>query len=218
MSAPHTSSALAHQFDDLEQQHRADEFGMWVFLASEVLFFGGLLLTYGIYHRYYEEAFMAASRELDTLLGTLNTAVLLCSSLTMALAVDAAEKSQRRKLALLLATTIVLGSAFLGIKAYEYYTKYEHGLMPLAGLPFTYDGPSPNQAQLFFTLYFLLTGVHALHMAVGLAVLTTLLCLARRGRLLGDHASPVHIAGLYWHFIDIVWIFLFPLLYLIGGH
>lgn len=216
MSAHTSTGALAHQFDDLDQQHRADELGMWLFLATEVLFFGGLFLTYGVYRAQHESAFAAASERLEIVLGAINTAVLLCSSLSMALAVEAAESANQRRLVCLLGTTILLGSAFLGVKAYEYYTKYEHGLMPLLGLPFEYDGPAPQQAQLFFNLYYLMTGVHALHMIVGLGVLLTLLVAAARGRLLGEFASPVHITGLYWHFVDIIWVFLFPLLYLVG--
>jgi cytochrome c oxidase subunit 3 len=218
MSKHQPVGALAHQFDDLEQQHRADELGMWLFLSTEVLFFGGLFLAYGVYRAQDEIAFAAASGKLDVALGAINTAVLLGSSLTMALAVVAAESAQQRRLVGLLAATIVLGVAFLGVKGYEYYTKYEHGLMPLLGLPFEYDGPAPQQARLFFNLYFLMTGVHALHMVVGLVVLSVLLTAAARGRLLGEFASPVHITGLYWHFVDIVWVFLFPLLYLVGVH
>jgi cytochrome c oxidase subunit 3 len=217
LRAPGTPSALAHQFDDLKQQHDSDELGMWLFLSTEIMFFGGLFLAYTIYRTQDEAAFTAASRELDLFLGTLNTVVLLSSSLTMALAVFAAESVNRQKLVALLAATMVLGSVFLGIKGLEYFHKYEHGLMPLAGLPFTWQGPSRGHAELFFDLYFLMTGVHALHMLIGLGVLLVLLGKARRGGLLGDYSAPVHLTGLYWHFVDIVWVFLFPLLYLIGA-
>jgi len=213
-----SSNPLAHQFDDLEQQHHADELGMWLFLATEIMFFGGMFLAYTIYRTQDEAAFAAASHELDLLLGTVNTAVLLCSSLTMALAVAAAESVQRRKSMIFLAATMILGSVFLGIKAVEYYHKYEHGLMPLVGLPFDWQGPSPGPAEMFFNLYFLMTGVHALHMLIGLGVLLFLFIQAVRGGLMGDSAVPVHLTGLYWHFVDIVWVFLFPLLYLIGAH
>jgi len=209
--------ALAHQFDDLQQQHDADELGMWLFLSTEIMFFGGMFLAYTIYRTQDEAAFAAASHELDLLLGTINTAVLLCSSLTMALAVFAAETLQRRKLVLLLAVTMVLGCVFLGIKGLEYYHKFEHGLMPFVGLPFDWHGPSPGHAEMFFDLYFLMTGVHALHMLIGLGVLLVLLIKASRCGLLGDFSAPVHLTGLYWHFVDIVWVFLFPLLYLIGA-
>jgi cytochrome c oxidase subunit 3 len=212
------ASALAHQFDDLDQQHRADELGMWLFLSTEVLFFGGMFLTYAVYRVHYEAAFAAGSELLDIMLGTVNTGVLLCSSLMMALAVDAAARGDRRRTIGFLAATMLLGAAFLGVKGYEYYVKYEHGLMPLLGLPFEFDGPSAPHVRLFLQLYFLLTGVHALHMLAGLTVLLVLLIGALRGRFLGEHASPVHIAGLYWHFVDVVWVFLYPLLYLIGVH
>ena len=210
-------SPVAHQFDDLPQQHEADELGMWVFLGTEVMFFGGLFLTYTLYRMKDEATFAAASHELDLVWGTLNTAVLLCSSLTMALAVHFALAAERRAVSLLLAATIALGSIFLGIKGLEYVHKYQHDLMPLFGLPFDWDGSSPGSAKLFFQLYFLMTGVHALHMLIGLAVLLVLFVQVRRGRLLGEFAAPIRMTGLYWHFVDIVWVWLFPLLYLIGA-
>jgi len=216
-TAPRATSPLAHHFDDLEQQHEAGEMGMWLFLCTEIMFFGGLFLAYTIYRTQDEAAFAAASHELDLFWGTVNTAVLLTSSLTMALAAHAAESVQRKKLIVLLAATMVLGSIFLGIKGMEYHHKYIHGLMPLLGLPFEWHGTSPGHAEMFFDLYFLMTGVHALHMLIGLGVLLVLLVKSSRGGLLGDFAAPVRITGLYWHFVDIVWVFLFPLLYLIGA-
>jgi cytochrome c oxidase subunit 3 len=213
-SAP---SPLVHQFDDLEQQHEAGELGMWIFLCTEVMFFGGLFLAYTIYRTQDEAAFAAAGRELDLFWGTVNTVVLLTSSLTMALAGHAARSMERSRLLMLLAATIILGSIFIGIKGLEYYHKYEHGLMPLRGLTFEWSGIARGHAELFFVLYFLMTGVHALHMLIGLGVLLVLLGKAARGQLLGSFSAPVHIAGLYWHFVDIVWVFLFPLLYLIGA-
>lgn len=210
-------SPLAHQFDDLEQQHEADEFGMWLFLCTEVMFFGGLFLAYTIYRTQDEATFAAASRELDLLWGTVNTVVLLTSSLTMALAVHAAKSLRRTQLVAFLAATMFLGSAFIGIKGVEYHHKYDHALMPILGLPFEWHGSSPGHAEMFFDLYFLMTGVHALHMLIGLGILSVLLSKAGRGGLLGEYSAPVHITGLYWHFVDIVWVFLFPLLYLIGA-
>ncbi|HVC97401.1 MAG TPA: cytochrome c oxidase subunit 3 family protein [Pirellulales bacterium] len=217
-SSPPSPSALAHQFDDLEQQHAADELGIWLFLATEIMFFGGMFLAYAVYRHQDETAFAAASGRLDLWLGALNTAVLLCSSLTMALAVHAAETAQRKHLIGFLALTMLLGTIFLGIKGYEYHHKYEIGLMPLAGLPFVWEGPSAGPAQMFFNLYFLMTGVHALHMLIGLVVLAVLAIKACRGGLLGEFAAAVNVTGLYWHFVDIVWVFLFPFLYLIRGH
>ncbi|MBI1792012.1 MAG: cytochrome c oxidase subunit 3 [Acidobacteria bacterium] len=142
---------------------------------------------------------------------------LLGSSLTMALAVHAAESRNRRWLSILLLATMGLGTAFIAIKGLEYRHKYEHGLMPLAALPFKWSDPFPGPAKLFFQLYFLMTGVHALHMLIGIAVLLWLLLKARRGRLVGEFSAPVRMTGLYWHFVDIVWVWLFPLLYLIGA-
>lgn len=216
-SAHSSHSALAHQFDDLEQQHTADELGIWLFLATEIMFFGGMFLAYAIYRHQDEAAFAAASARLDLWLGATNTAVLLCSSLTMALAVHAAEAADRKHLLVFLTSTMVLGTAFLAIKGYEYHHKFEVGLAPLVGLPFVWEGPSAGHAQMFFNLYFLMTGVHALHMLIGLAVLAVLAVKACRGGLLGEFAAPVHVTGLYWHFVNIVWVFLFPLLYLVRG-
>ena len=210
------SPALAHQFEDIEQQHAADEVGMWLFLCTEVMFFGGVFLAYTIYRMQDETAFAAASHKLDVVLGTINTVVLLCSSLTMALAVDAARHGKKRMLVLLVGLTMIFGTAFLAIKGYEYHHKYEHHLIPFLGLPFDWDQPSPGHAALFFNLYFVMTGIHALHMVIGLGLLLYLLIAAMRGGLLGDFSAPVHCIGLYWHFVDIVWVFLFPLLYLIG--
>lgn len=208
---------VAHQFDTLEQQRHAGELGMWTFLATEVMFFGGVFLAYTLYRTEHEAAFADASGKMDLTLGTINTAVLLCSSLTMALAVHAAETARRAMLVVCLAATMVLGCVFLGIKFTEYYHKYEEGLIPFLGLPFMYDGPRRAEAAMFFDLYFVMTGIHALHMVIGLGLLAVLLAKAARGGLLGDYSSPVHVSGLYWHFVDIVWVFLFPFLYLIGA-
>lgn len=209
---------VAHQFDDLEQQREADELGMWTFLGTEILFFGGVFLAYTLYRLRDEAGFAEASATMSLWLGALNTAVLLCSSLTAALAVHAGETSRRGMLIVCLALTMVLGAVFLGIKSYEYYEKYEEHHMPLFGLPFEYHGEAkPETAQLFFNLYFLMTGIHAIHMVIGMGVFTVMLVKALRGGLLGEYSTPVHIAGLYWHFVDIVWVFLFPFLYLIGA-
>lgn len=212
------ASAVAHQFDSLPQQQEASEVGMWLFLCTEIMFFGGVFLAYAIYRMQDEATFALASRELDLTLGTINTVVLLGSSLTMALAVDAARMRAPRSLSRLLIATSILGTVFLVIKGFEYYHKYEHHLMPFRGLIFEWHGPGRGHAELFFNLYFLMTGIHALHMVIGIGMLLILLGVASRGGLLGDFSTPVHCVGLYWHFVDIVWVFLFPLLYLIGAH
>jgi cytochrome c oxidase subunit III len=215
-SVPHHPPALAHHFDDLEQQHEAATLGMWVFLVTEVLFFGGLFLVYSIYRSWYGGAFAAASRELDLTLGTINTAVLIASSLTMALAVHAAQLGQRRTLMLFLLATMALGSVFLGIKGFEYYQKFVEHHVP--GPSFQFEREYFRHAQIFFSLYFLMTGLHALHMIVGFGIMTVMLWLAWTGTITAEYYSPIEISGLYWHFVDIIWIFLFPLLYLIGRH
>jgi cytochrome c oxidase subunit 3 len=215
-------TALAHHFEDLKQQREAAELGMWLFLVTEVMFFGGLFLAYLVYRYSYPSEFATGSGTMDLMLGTVNTGVLLTSSLTMALAVHAAEVSNRRTLLIMLAATIVLGGGFLGIKVVEYYHKYEHQLIPFAQLPFEYRGyPQEQGMATFFNLYFLMTGLHALHMVIGIGVLLALWLLAFRGGLLGPRAIVVYNTGLYWHFVDLVWVYLFPFFYLISvgqGH
>ena len=208
--------ALAHHFDNLAQQNEAATLGMWVFLATEVLFFGGLFTTYLVYRTWYPEAFTAASRELVVWAGTTNTAVLITSSLTMALAVHAAQMGQRRLLMGLLAVTMALGCVFLGIKAFEYYTELVEHHVP--GAAFQFEAEHARHAQIFFSLYFVMTGLHALHMIIGLGLMAALLWMSWRGRFSPEYYTPIEITGLYWHFVDIVWIFLLPLLYLIGRH
>jgi cytochrome c oxidase subunit III len=210
------NSALAGQFDDLAQQHEAASLGMWVFLVTEILFFGGLFAGYTVYRAAYSEAFREASHHLDLLLGSINTGVLITSSLTMALAVHSAQEGRRRALTVFLLLTMVIGAVFLGIKVTEYAHKYEQDLVP--GIRFAYGGPHPGQVQLFLIFYFVMTSLHALHLTIGIGLLGVLAFLAGRGHFSADYYSPVETSGLYWHFIDIVWIFLFPLLYLIGTH
>jgi len=208
--------ALAHQFDSLEQQKEASTLGMWVFLATEVLFFGGLFAAYAVYRGKYPGAFAAASHELDVTLGAINTAVLIASSLTMALAVHAAQLGQRRLLMIFLVVTMALGAVFLGIKGVEYYHKFTEHHIPGPG--FQFEKEHVRNAQIFFSLYFVMTGLHAIHMIIGIGIMLVMLWLAWRGAFTADYYNPIEISGLYWHFVDIVWIFLFPLLYLIGRH
>ena len=212
----HAASALAHQFEDLEQQHEAASLGMWVFLATEVMFFGGLFAGYTIYRDLYLAGFSAGSHLLNVTIGAINTAVLICSSLTMALAVRAAQLGKKISLVTFLICTLLLGLAFILIKlTLEWRHDYLEGFAP--GLNFTFAGPPAKSVELFFCFYFLMTGVHALHMVVGVGILTVLVGLAWKGRFGPDRFNTVETAGLYWHFVDIVWIFLYPLLYLIGG-
>ena len=210
------TTALAHQFDDLEQQREATTLGMWVFLVTEVLFFGGLFLVYSVYRTWYPAAFAAASHELDITLGGINTAVLITSSLTMALAVHAAQTGSRLLLLTFLTATMILGAVFLGIKSVEYAHKFAEHHVPGAG--FQFDREFVRQAQLFFSLYFLMTGLHALHMIIGIGIMLWMFWWSWRGTITTEYYAPIEISGLYWHFVDIVWIFLFPLLYLLGRH
>jgi len=216
-SDAHASTALAHQFDDLGQQKEAATLGMWVFLATEVLFFGGLIMVYTVYRSLYSAEFAAASRELIVKAGGINTFVLITSSLTMALAVNAAQLGQRRIVMIFLVLTMLLGCVFLGIKTFEYYTEWKEHHVPGAGFEFS-EAQFAARAQIFFSLYFLMTGLHALHMIVGLGIMSVMLWWTWSGIVTEEYYSPIEISGLYWHFVDIVWIFLFPLLYLIGRH
>jgi cytochrome c oxidase subunit 3 len=205
---------VAPQFDDLVQQYEASRLGMWAFLLTEVMFFGGLFVAYTVYRTAYPAGFMAGSQHLEVPLGTLNTAVLISSSLTMVLAVHAAQVGHRHLLSRFLLLTMLLGLVFLGIKGYEYWQKYHDSLVP--GVRFHYAGPHAAQVELFLILYFVMTGLHALHMLIGLGLLAVLVVLTWRGVFSTDYHTPVEVIGLYWHFVDIVWIFLYPLLYLIG--
>jgi cytochrome c oxidase subunit 3 len=214
--AAHHHPALAHHFENLGEQKEASSLGMWLFIAQEVMFFGGLFLAYTVYRNVYPGAFAEASHHLDWKLGGINTAVLILSSLTMALAVRAAALGHRKQIVLFLILTVVLGSIFLGVKIVEYGDKFEHHLVP--GPHFQFPGPNARPAQIFYSLYFAMTGLHALHMIIGIPILLILAWKAHRGGYGPEYHTPVEMTGLYWHFVDIVWIFLFPLLYLVGHH
>jgi cytochrome c oxidase subunit III len=205
---------VAQQFDDIEQQRDAARLGMWIFLATEELFFGGLFLGYTIYRFTYGHVFVETSRKLDVVLGGTNTAVLLISSLLMAFAVRAAKLDQKRMLSWLLIGTALLGCVFMSIKGVEYHKDYVEHLVP--GRHFEWLGSDPHNAQLFFWIYFAMTGLHAIHVTVGIGIMLVLALLAWLGKFSHGNHNTVEIAGLYWHFVDIVWVFLFPLLYLVG--
>jgi len=207
---------LSHQFETLEQQALASSLGIWVFLATEVLFFGGLFLLYTVYRIKYPAAFMESSKLMDIKLGVINTAILLTSSLTMALAVHSAEEGEKKQATLRwLFLTMFLGIVFLGIKGIEYHHKFVEHLVP--GPDFVLESINQQQAQIFFGLYFAMTGLHALHMIIGLGVLSVMGGMTWMGKFTKAYSNPIHVAGLYWHFVDVLWIFLFPLLYLIGN-
>jgi cytochrome c oxidase subunit III len=200
-------------FTDNEQHSEANHLGMWTFLATEILFFGGLFSGYSIMRWHYPHAFAVASDRLEFSIGTLNTAVLLTSSLFMALADLAVKRNDRRWLRNHLIITWVLGALFIGLKMYEYYQKYVEHLIP--GAAFQFPG-APPQSQLFFFLYFAMTGLHAIHMLFGLGAIAWLLNRNRLGTLTAKRSDAVSLVGLYWHFVDCIWVFLYPLLYLAG--
>jgi cytochrome c oxidase subunit III len=208
---------LSHQFDDLRQQKDSADLGMWAFLLTEVLFFAGLFTAYSLYRWKYPQVWIEGSHMMDIKLGALNTMVLLTSSLTMVFAVDSAQKGNNRAVVGWLIFTMILGATFLGVKGIEYHHKYVEHLIPGRHFQFEVDPAAAPQAQLFFSLYFIMTGLHALHMIIGIGLLTVIAVMAHKGKFSKTYANPVEISGLYWHFVDIVWIFLFPLLYLVGS-
>ena len=204
---------LLHHFADPEQQRAAASLGMWLFLATEIMFFGGMFCAYLVYRRWYFAEFAASSRTLDIWLGTINTIVLICSSLTVALGVRAAQMGKRKLLVVLLILTLIFGLAFLGIKGKEWSDKFHEHHIPGPG--FQFEKEHIRHAQIFFSLYFLMTGLHALHMIIGVFMFVILTWYAWKGRFNQRYYTPVENCGLYWHFVDIIWIYLFPLLYLI---
>jgi len=207
---------LRHHFATAEQQMDAATLGMWTFLITEVLFFGGMFTAYAIYRAMYHQAFESTSEYMNVKIGATNTIVLICSSLTMAMAVRSAQLSRVGALIKFLIGTMIFGTAFLVIKGFEYHEKYVEHLIPGFGFQYERAPQFLHNAQILFFLYFAMTGMHAIHMIVGLGLLTYLLIQARRRIFHANYYAPVEMIGLYWHFVDIVWIFLFPLLYLIG--
>lgn len=216
-----SESVLAHHFEDIEQQNESSVLGMWLFLAQEIMFFGGLFVAYLVYRYKYPEAWAAGSSDLDLVLGTINTVVLLVSSLTMAMAVYSAQTGRQRKLIQWLLYTLALGATFLVIKGFEYHAKFAHHHVPGPSFAFHsehFPNADPSHVQLFYTLYFLMTGMHAFHMVVGAGLLIWLIVLSMKGKFGPHNFMKVELTGFYWHFVDIVWVFLFPLLYLVNRH
>jgi cytochrome c oxidase subunit 3 len=231
----HHHPALQHHFQTMRQRKEVAMLGMWAFLLTEILFFGGLFMAYLLYRTWYHDAFVAASRSIALSWGAFNTVVLIGSSLTMALAVRAAQLNRRVATVRWLLATIFLGLVFLGVKVIEYADKFEHHHVPGPNYvwaepghaPAAHDGSAADPAalqqaadlqlhtQIFFSLYFTMTGLHALHMVVGVGLLSVIAWMAWRGKFDSEYYTPVEISGLYWHFVDLVWIYLFPLLYLI---
>jgi cytochrome c oxidase subunit III len=243
----HRTGELYGQFKTLEQQKDSASLGMWIFLVTEVMFFGGIMLAYTINRHTYFHAFAMGSNTLDIKLGTLNTGVLLASSFTMAMAVWSAQVGKKTFLSMFLTLTLIFGFGFLGVKYIEYAQKFHHHLVPGRNFDITYCVDNPGRcedlkpeelavereeiaqaqaadpdlnshAQLYYSAYFGMTGLHALHMVIGAGLLFWLLGQSLAGRFTPQWNTPVDIVGLYWHFVDIVWIYLFPLLYLIDRH
>jgi cytochrome c oxidase subunit 3 len=205
---------IRHHFESAEQQKDASTVGMWLFLVTEIMFFGGMFMAYFVYRQWYPDAFASASNKTTLWIGAANTTVLICSSLTMAMAVHYAQLGKKNLIVLFLILTLLLGGTFLGVKAYEYHDKWVHHEVP--GANFECEGcVDAGHTSLFFALYFGMTGLHATHMVVGAVILLYLIWQARKGAYTAKWFTPVEMFGLYWHFVDIVWIFLFPLLYLI---
>jgi cytochrome c oxidase subunit III len=211
---------VAHQFEEVEQQREADTIGMWTFLVTEIMFFGGMFCCYAVYRSLHPHAFEIGSHLLEVKFGATNTAVLICSSLTMAMAIHSAQTGKSKSTIITyLVVTMLLGLTFIGVKLYfEWYHDYLEHIVP--GINFIarpeWGGEAP-QVQMLMVFYFFMTGLHALHMVIGLGILTVLVIMAARGRFSAHYYAPLDISGLYWHFVDIIWIYLFPLLYLIGG-
>ena len=204
---------LAHHFETIEKQDHAVRLGMWLFLGTEVLLFAGLFLGYTVYRHFYHQTFHEASRTLDLTLGTLNTVVLITSSFTVAMGFHAIKQGKNKLCAALLAVTIIFALTFLVVKGFEYHHKFAEGALP--GKFYHFSEVTGPGANLFFTVYFLATGLHAFHVIVGMSILAWLMVRVIKGRYSASYYVPVELGGLYWHLVDLVWIFLFPLLYLI---
>ena len=196
------SGGAAHSHMSPAQAYEAAKLGLWTFLGTEILLFGGLFTTFIVYRLKYPEMFRADFVHLNRVMGAVNTVVLICSSLTVALGIAAIRKGKQRLLKVFLSLTILLAAAFLVVKYFEWTEKFSHGLFP--------------GTDVFFSLYFMMTGIHGLHVLAGILVLGGILVLAGRGRFSEHYYTPVEISGLYWHFVDLVWIYLFPLFYLMG--
>jgi cytochrome c oxidase subunit III len=208
--------AVREQFNNPVQQRETSTVGMWIFLVTEVMLFGGLFTGFSVYRLSHPSAFDQGSAQMEFSLGAINTAVLICSSFAMALAVHSAERGRRLRLAGFLVLTMVLGLVFLGIKFDEYYLHYLDHKAP--GISFEQAGPQAPYIQMFYVFYYLMTGLHALHMCVGIGLLGALLLRTFLGSFSAEYHTPVELTGLYWHFVDTVWVFLFAIFYIPGAH
>ncbi len=207
-------SYLRHHFADAQQQRESAKLGMWVFLLTEILFFGGLFCAYAIFRAWNPEMFLNAHKALNVTLGTINTLVLISSSLTIALAIHSLQTDKKRNAIIFLVLTLLFAVTFLVIKYFEYSHKIHLGQLP--GKYYTYTGIAGNNPHIFFSIYFGMTGLHALHIIIGIVVIAMMLVKTIRNQFSSEYYTPVEMTGLYWHLVDIIWIYLFPLLYLIG--
>ena len=206
--------AVHEQFDDLAQQRESAHLGMWIFLGTELMFFGGVFLGFTVYRFTYPRAFEEAARHLDLVAGSINTFILLTSSFLYSLAISTFQARRRAETLVLLVFAVLLGIVFLGIKGFEYHEDWRHGFLP--GPAFTYQGPDHDQVLLFFVLYFIATGLHAVHLLIGVFATLVLIALVVRSWFVKDREVAIEVFGLYWHFVDFIWIFIFPLFYLLG--
>jgi cytochrome c oxidase subunit 3 len=205
---------VQHHFTDSEQQRESAKLGMWIFLLTEVLLFGGLFVAYGIFRAWYPEMFYNAHKQLNVLMGTVNTVVLITSSLTMALSIRSMQVNDKKMTRLYLVLTLLFAFTFLVIKYFEYSHKIELGQLP--GNMYTFTGVEGNNPHIFFSIYFAMTGLHGIHVLIGMLVISWVLYRTGKNHFSAEYYTPIEMAGLYWHLVDLIWIFLFPLLYLIG--
>lgn len=212
-ATPHPAH-LQHHFTDAEQQRESAKLGMWIFLLTEILLFGGLFVAYGIFRAWNPEMFFNAHKALDVTLGTINTVVLITSSLTMALSIHAMQLNRRSQTVMFLFLTLIFAGVFLVIKYFEYSHKIELGQLP--GKFYTFTGIAGSNPHIFFSVYFSMTGLHGVHVIFGMFAITWVLIKTLKNRFSAEYYTPIEMVGLYWHLVDMIWIFLFPLLYLIG--
>ena len=207
-------SFLAHHFSEVEQQKESAKLGMWIFLLTEILLFGGLFVAYAVYRAWNPEMFINAHKQLDVYMGTLNTFVLISSSVTIALAIRSMQFGNRKHTMRLLIATIVLAGVFLVVKYFEYSHKIHLGQLP--GKYYTFDGLQGTNPHVFFSIYFLMTGLHGLHVIFGMIAIGWVLYRTHKNHFSAEYNTPIEMVGLYWHLVDLIWIYLFPLFYLIG--
>ena len=207
-------SFVQHHFHDAEQQGESAKLGMWLFLLTEILLFGGLFVAYAIFRSWHLDMFFEAHKQLSWVLGGVNTVVLITSSVTMALAIRSMQLADKRATMIFLGSTLALAGVFLVVKYFEYAHKFHLGQLP--GEYYTFDGIEGANPHIFFSVYFMMTGLHGFHVIGGMAVITWLMIRTHKGHFSSEYYTPIEMTGLYWHLVDLIWIFLFPLLYLIG--